>query len=188
MNLRQEILKEHSKAQYSKIVKWVGADQKKFDELFHLFLNDEYRVVQRAAWPVSYCVIGHPGLISKHWKQLIKQLQETNVHVAVRRNAVRLMQDIDIPEKYHGEIMDICFRFLESPTEALAVKVFSMTVLHNLSKKYPEIKNELRLIIEEQLPHQTAGFKSRARKILGLKKGEWVMGKEISNTEQRIMN
>ena len=84
MKLREEILKEHSKAQCTKIVKWVGSNQQRFDELFDLFLNDEYRVVQRAAWPVSY----------------------------------------------------------------------------------PEIKPELKLIIEDQLPHQSAGFKSRAKMVL----------------------
>jgi hypothetical protein len=49
MNLRQEILREHSKKQADKIVKWVGASQDRFDELVRLFLNSEYRVVQRAA-------------------------------------------------------------------------------------------------------------------------------------------
>ncbi|HMK05536.1 MAG TPA: hypothetical protein VK489_15150 [Ferruginibacter sp.] len=73
---------------------------------------------------------------------------------------------MEIPEKYHGEIMDICFKYLESPTEALAVKVFSMSVLGKLAKKYPEIMQELKLLIEDQLPRQTAGFRSRAKKIL----------------------
>ena len=36
------------------------------------------------------------------------------------------------------------------PAEALAVKVFSMSVLANLAKYYPEIKAELKLIIEDQ--------------------------------------
>jgi len=166
VKLRQEILKEHSKAQCAKIVKWVGSNQQRFDELFGLFLNDEYRVVQRAAWPVSYCVIAHPAFISKHWKELISKLKKPDQHDAVKRNSIRLMQDIDIPKKYHGAIMDICFSFLESPTEALAVKVFSMTVLGNLAKYYPEIKTELQLIIEDQLPYQTAGYKSRANKVL----------------------
>ena len=76
------------------------------------------------------------------------------------------MQDIELPEKYHGEIMDMCFRYLESPAESLAVRIFSMSVLTNLVKYYPEIKAELKLIIEDQLPHQTAGFKSRAKKVL----------------------
>ena len=166
MKLREEILKEHSKTQCSKIVKWVGDDQQRFDELFSLFLHDEYRVVQRAAWPVSNCVMGHPPFISKHWKQLISNLKKPNLHDAVKRNSIRLMQNIDIPEKYHGEIMGTCFKYLESPAEPLAVKVFSMTVLANLAKEYPGIKAELKLIIEDQLPHQTAGFKSRAKRVL----------------------
>lgn len=166
MNLRQEILKEHSKAQCNKIVKWVGSSQQRFDELFHVFLNDEYRVVQRAAWPVSYCVDAYPSLINKHWKELMENLKKPNLHDAVKRNSIRLMQDIELPKAYHGEIMDRCFTYLESPTEPLAVKCFSMTVLQNLAKDYPEIKSELKLIIEDQLPHQTAGFKSRGKKIL----------------------
>ncbi|HNU87377.1 MAG TPA: hypothetical protein PKJ94_03775 [Ferruginibacter sp.] len=166
MKLRQEILKEHSKAQCTKIVNWVGGSQQRFDELFRLFLNDEYRVVQRAAWPLSYCVIAHPSFISKHWKQLLDNLKKPNLHDSVKRNSIRLMEDIDIPEKFHGEVMNICFGYLESPAEPLAVKVFSMSVLAKLAKEYPEIKTELKLIIEDQLPHQTAGFKSRAKKIL----------------------
>jgi hypothetical protein len=60
--------------------------------------------------------------------------------------------------------MNTCFKFLESPTEALAVKVFSMTVLVNLAKQYPEIVPEIKILIEDQLPHQSAGFKSRTKK------------------------
>jgi hypothetical protein len=166
VKVKNEILKEHSKAQCNKIVKWVGNNQQHFDELFDLFLNDEYRVVQRAAWPVSYCVGAHPELISKHWKKLLDNLKKPNLHDAVKRNSIRLMQDIDLPEKYHGEIMDRCFTYLETPKEPLAVKCFSMTVLSNLAKNYPGIKPELKLIIEDQLPHQSAGFKSRAKKVL----------------------
>lgn len=144
----------------------MGSNQQRFDELFRLFLHDEYQVVQRAAWPLSYCVIAHPSFISKHWKKLLGNLKKPNLHDAVKRNSIRLMQDVNIPEKYHGEVMHICFGYLESPTEPLAVKCFSMTVLANLAKEYPEIKPELKLIIEDQLPHQTAGFKSRAKKLL----------------------
>lgn len=166
MNLREEILKEHSKAQCTKIVKWVGSSNQRFDELFNLFLHDEYRVVQRAAWPVSYCVDEHPGLINKHWKELMQNFKKPDLHDAVKRNSIRFMQEIELPQKHHGEIMDMCFKYLESPTESLAVQIFSMSVLGNLAKHYPEIKTELKLIIEEQLPHQSAGFKSRAKKVL----------------------
>ena len=165
-NLRATILKEHSKAQCTLIVNWVGASQERFDELFQLFLHDEYRVVQRAAWPVSYCVIAHPNFITKHWNSLIKNLQQPNLHTAVKRNSIRLLQDIAIPKKMQGKIMDICFKYLESPTETVAVKAFSLTVLEKLSRVYPEIIPEIKLLIEENYERETPAFKVRAKKFL----------------------
>ncbi len=165
MSLREEILKEHSKAQCNKIVQWVGDSQKKFNELFNLFLNDEYRVTQRASWPLSYCVIAHPEFVRNNFSKLIKNLYKPNLHASIKRNTIRLLQHIAIPKKYQGEVMQICFNYVESPAEAVAIKAFSLTVLDNLSKQYPEILPEIKLLIEAQLPYQTAAFKSRAKKL-----------------------
>jgi len=121
--------------------------------------------VQRAAWPVSYCVSAHPKFIVKHWSSVIKNLGKPNLHDAVKRNTIRFLEDIEIPEEYHGDILNLCFTYLESPAEPLAVKAFSMTVLGNLAKFYPEIIPELKLIVEDQIPHQTVGFRTRARKV-----------------------
>src|SRR5438045_2490418 len=106
MDLRETILAEHSKAQTNKIIKWVGKDQKRFDQLFALFLKDEYRVVQRAAWPISYCAIAHPELIRKHLKKLIRNLAKPGIGDAVKRNTVRLLQHIPIPAALHGDVMN----------------------------------------------------------------------------------
>ena len=166
MNLREAILAEHSKATCDRIVNWVGNSQRNFDELFNLFLNSEYRVNQRAAWPLSNCVIARPSFISKHFAKLLNNLQRPHLHDSVKRNTVRLLQYIDIPKKFHGKVMDICFRYVSSADEPVAVKAFSLSILQNLSKQYPEIKNEIRLIIEERWQHETAAFHSRARKFL----------------------
>ena len=166
MNLRDEILKEHSKKQCNQIVQWVGNSQERFEKLFHLFLTDEYRVNQRAAWPVSYCVIAHPNFIKNNFGKLIKNLSKPDLHNSIKRNSIRLLQYVDIPEKYQGQIMDLCFGYVASPTEAVAVKAFSLTVLGNLAKQYPEIIPEIRTLIDQQLPHQTVAFKSRAQKLL----------------------
>jgi len=166
MNLRETILADHSKTTCNKIVNWVGNSQQRFDELFELFLKSEYRINQRAAWPLSYCVIAYPKLISKHFSRLIKNLHKPNTGDSVKRNTVRLLQHVSIPKKFHGEIMDLCFQYISSPGEPVAVKAFSLTILQNLSAHYPEIKNEIKLIIEERWPHETAAFRSRAKKIL----------------------
>ncbi|MEO5572254.1 MAG: hypothetical protein ABIT08_10200 [Bacteroidia bacterium] len=165
MNIREEILKEHSKKQTNKIVKFIGNDSKKFKELMHLFFNDEYRVVQRAAWIVNNCAEDYPELIKPYLEKMIDYLQKP-VHDAVRRNTVRILQFIDIPKRLNGKAASVCFDLLQSKDEPVGVKVFSMSVLGNLCKTEPGLKNELRLVIEEQLPYSTAGFLSRAKKIL----------------------
>jgi hypothetical protein len=166
MDLRKAILAEHSKAQTNKILKWVGSNQKRFDELFHLFLNDEYRVAQRAAWPLSYCVISHPQLVKKHFARLVKNMKKHGLGDSVKRNTVRLLQHIEIPVKFHGDIMSSCFDYIIDPKEKVAVKAFSLSILDNLSKQYPEIRQELKTIIEDRWDSETAAFRSRAKKIL----------------------
>ena len=166
MDLEKQILKEHTKAQCTKIVNWVGNDKKKFNELFGLFLYGEYRVIQRAAWPVSYCVIAHPHFMELKYEQLLGNLKKPTLHDSIKRNTVRLLQSVAIPEKHAGTVMEICFKYLESPGEAVAIKAFSLTVLERLAKKYTEIVPEIKLIIEEQLPHQTAAFRSRAKNFI----------------------
>lgn len=166
MNLRNTILAEHSKANCSRIVKWIGNDQHRFNELLELFLHDEYRVVQRAAWPLSYAVMANPQLVKKHLGKILANLEKPGLHDAVKRNTVRLLQDIEIPPKYQGLVMNACFEYISSPTEKPAIKAFSLTVLQNLSGQYPEIKQELKTIIEDRWDHETAAFRSRAKKIL----------------------
>lgn len=166
MHLREQILKEHSKTNCNRIAKWVSDDQERFDELFYLFINDDLVVTQRAAWPLSYAVIAYPHLIKKHFSILLKNLQRPGLHDSIKRNTMRLLQSVSIPKKFQGLIMNICFDYITSPKEKPAIKAFSLTVLENLAKQYPEIKQELRTIIESQWDQESAAFRSRARKIL----------------------
>ena len=167
MNLRETILAEHSKANCTKIVNWIGSNQQRFDELVKLFLYDkEYRVIQRAGWPLSEVVMKHPLLIKKHLGKILNYVNTPGLHNAVKRNSIRLLQNLKIPRKFHGQVMNLCFDYILDPTEKIAVKAFSLTVLRNLSQLYPEIKQELRTIIEDRWEFETAAFHSRAKKIL----------------------
>ncbi|MEO5681424.1 MAG: hypothetical protein ABIQ88_02220 [Chitinophagaceae bacterium] len=166
MNLREQLLKEHSRTNCDKIVKWIGTNQQRFDALFSLFLSNEYRLVQHAAWPLSYVVIAHPPLIKKNFSRLIANLDKPDIHDAVKRNTMRLLEDIDIPEKQHGRVMDTCFKYISVPGEKPAVKAFSLSVLQKLCVTYPEIIPEIKLLIEENYDRETPAFKSRAKKFL----------------------
>ena len=133
MDLRAEILKEHSKAQAEKIANWIGKDAERFGELVQLFLHDEYRVVQRAAHAVSIIADRYPKLLAPHLEAMLAKMSEPGALVAVKRNVIRALQTIDIPEPQHGEVMNTCFELQADSKETVAVRCFSMTVLNNLS-------------------------------------------------------
>jgi len=166
MDILHLLKKEHSKKQTDRIVAYIGADKDRFAVLIGLFFAGEYRITQRAAWPLSYCVRAHPDLITPYFKPLLDKLQRKDVPAAVVRNTVRLLQDVTIPKKYQGRVMNTCFDFIQSPETPIAVKAFSLTILSHLSKGYPDIRGELKLIIEEQWEHATPAFRSRAKKVL----------------------
>lgn len=168
MNIREELLKEknHSKQQALKVSEYACSSAKNFKALMQCFLSNEYRLAQRTAWSVSWAAQKNPDIIQPYIKDLIQQLARKDVHDAVIRNSIRIFQKIEIPKEFHADLMNYCFAFIESNITPVAIKAFSLTTLFNLSKIYPEIKNELQLIIEERWNYETAAFKARARKIL----------------------
>lgn len=166
MDLKEAILKEHSKTQAILIRDYIGSNQTLFDELMTHFFSNEYRVTQRAAWIMTHCTEKRPFLIQPHLEKMVNNLRKKDIHVAVKRNTVRLLQNVAIPEDLMGTLADCCFQYLSDPNEAVAVKIFSMSILGELCKKEPDLANELKILIEEFMPHGTAGFKSRGKKTL----------------------
>lgn len=154
-----------SKAQKDKVVQMVGKSQPRFDELMRVFIRGPYRVTQRAAWVLSYCVESHPGLLRKHFNTVTKSLENPHTSEALQRNLLRTLQFVKIPTQYQGRIANCCFTFLTGKGP-IAVKVFAMTVLANLAKDNTELKNEIIPILSEQLPYGSAGYVSRAKRVL----------------------
>lgn len=168
MNIREALLAEHSKPQTMKIVRYIDGDPERFAELMAHFLGPTYRLSQRAAWAVSYCIEHQPVLVKPYWSKLVDQLERSDAHVAVRRNIARLLQFVEIPKRYEGRIFDACYELFADPAEPVAVRVFSMTVAANIAKDQPELLNELRVVATQHPQAATAGFRSRARKVLGV--------------------
>jgi hypothetical protein len=167
MKLLETILAEHSKTQTERIIKWVGNDQKRFDKLYKIFLHGNPVAIQRAGWPLGYIAEFHPQLIKKHLGSLITNLERPGLHNAVQRNTLRILQFVSIPRRLHGRVLNLCFNFITDPGERPAIKASALTVLHNLSSQYPDIRNELRLVIETQWENESPAFRARAKKILG---------------------
>ncbi len=164
--LKERILKEHSKRQTVRIAGWVGSDPERFRELMELFLHDERVVTQRAAWIIGHCAERHPGLIMPWLGEILKKMREPGVHDAVPRNMIRFLAGIDVPGKFLGTVVSLCFEYAASPSRPVAVRVHAMAVLERAARKEPDLREELRAVIQEMLPAGGPALRARARIVL----------------------
>ncbi len=165
MDIREQLLLEHSKTNTERIANYIGTDNTRVKQLVNLFIHDEYRVGQRAAWVIASIHDNYPDLLLPHYKVMVDKMRE-NGHDAIKRNVLRCLANSNFPENLHGELADQCFTYLQNPQEAIAIKVHAMRVLAKVCIHFPELKNELKLVIEDQMPHGSTGFKNCARKVL----------------------
>jgi hypothetical protein len=168
MNLHEQLLQEHSKANTALIVTWIGHDPIRFAKLMHFFLEGTAKEAQRSAWVMSYCVAAHPTLIIPFISAVFARCLEPNTHPALKRNATRALQFASIPEADHALVMNCCIDWLQDPKEPVAIRCFSMSIIAQLSTYYPELKNELKQIIEGVLLYEepSPAFKAHSKKIM----------------------
>lgn len=169
MNLKAHFGKEHSKANCLETVNWIGNNPERFRLLMEIFSGNDHRLTQRAAWPLSLIAVAHPEWLKPYYSQLISKMSESTVHPGVRRNTLRLFAHTHIPEEWEGILMDLCFQYINTHKEPVAIKGFSLYILEKMAKKHPAILPEIILIIDEQMPHETAAFQVRAKKILSMR-------------------
>lgn len=167
MNIKAELEREHSKTSTTAIVNYVGGNEVRFEKLMEVFLHGEKRLSQRAAWPLSYVGANHPELIVKALPRLLVKLAEPGTHDAIKRNILRALQETEIPEKYEAPVVDACFRFMRNESMAVAIRAFAITTAARICKKYPELNEELVLLLAEigAMPH-TAAITVRIKKAL----------------------
>jgi hypothetical protein len=165
MNFKGQLLSELSRKNIDYVIHVVGDNQVFFDEIVELMLNEKASLSMRAAWVVEGACLKYPSLIFPHLDKVIESLQGDN-HPGMQRNITKILSRIEIPEKWHGFLVDLCFKWISDPECTVAVKVYSMQILENMVKIYPELKSELRDVIEDQFNKNSAGFKSRGGKIL----------------------
>ncbi|MGB0838893.1 MAG: hypothetical protein ACPGXL_02075, partial [Chitinophagales bacterium] len=170
-SLREMLLQPRTKAYINYLVAHVLEKDARFDELVSLMIaeKEEAKLPFIASWVMRECFLKQTKLITPHLDTIVAYLRVPNLHNGIKRNIIGIFQELNpatFSEDLLGEITDICFDCLIDKNEAIAVKAFSMTTLANICVLVPELAGELKLVVEEQMPHGSSGFKSRGKKVI----------------------
>jgi len=159
-NLRNQLLAELSRRNTDLITQWVIENTEAVDPLIELVFSNEEKVAPRASWVLEKLSEIQNEPIKPYISRVIAALPDIKSS-GTRRTLAKVLMLHSIPENQEGNMLDFCITMIESPKEPVAVKANCMTIVFNILPKYPDLKNEIFAIIEDQIPYNSVGFKSR---------------------------
>ena len=165
MDLAEIIMEEHSKVQAEMVADLILQRPELLDELMEIIFADKEPLSRRAAWPLRFIYEKDEQLLNSYLPIFIKKLPDIK-SVAVQRNLLYILAYSNIPQSYHGELLQCFFEILTDTSTSVASLIYSMDGFYNISKNEPDLLNELVLIIHQIIPVASAGVKSKSMKIL----------------------
>jgi len=163
--LTELLLSETSRRNTDMISDLVIQKPELFQELVDIYLENKEPVSRRAIWVVDTVTEKLPQLLDPFIERIILKLPEFK-HDGLKRNTLRMLSRSSIPKSQSGLIINICFDWLISPAESVAVKVFAMDILYRFSSIEKDLRKELADSIEWRIQEETPGFKCHGKKIL----------------------
>ncbi|MDQ2773235.1 MAG: hypothetical protein M3Y54_22345 [Bacteroidota bacterium] len=166
MNLRHELLREHSARQNRRLADYASAHPTALAELLHLFWYGVARERQLAADVLGWVGQRKPKWLVPHLPGLLAAAQPgPNQHPAVRRAVARVLQFVPVPEEWAALAFDTCLALLQNPAEPVAVRAYALTAAARLASPYPELAAEMMAAATAALGTSTsAALHSRAKR------------------------
>ncbi len=167
ISLKDFLLDEISKSNMRKLANKANETPAIITELWDYTNGTDDVLNWRAAWAMKAIWEQNPHLIEPYIEPMIRALPKLNKD-GVKREFLRMIQEYPLPENEAllGILLDCCFLWLATPAEPIAVKIHSMVILLEISKKIPEINRELIHTVEVAMQEGSAGIVNRGRKTL----------------------
>ncbi len=166
-SIRDYLLYDISKKHAAEIASKAAQDAAILKALWNFALSDETPVNWRAAWVIKGIHENNRNLIEPLISDMIRALPQLEKE-GVKREFLRMIMEYPLPEGEEslGVLLDSCFRWLANPAEPIAVKIHCMTILFEICKVIPEIKQELITTIEISMQEGSAGIINRGKKTI----------------------
>jgi len=147
------------------LIREAASSEQEYTSLLQLALNDKDPLAWRAAWILDGAAEANPDMALKHIRQIVRKLPAIKSGGTIR-SLLRMLSRYHIPEEEQGLLIDLCFRYMVSELYPVAVKVHAMQILYNHCLIYPDLKDELKTVIEDQISNNSVGFMARGRRII----------------------
>jgi hypothetical protein len=164
-SLEELLMSEMSRRNSDLVADMIRQQGSLFAPLMEIFFRNEEPVSRRAAWVADIVSEENPELLNGYNERMVGALQLFS-HDGLKRHTLRMILRSGVSGESAGVLMNQCFDWLLSPTEAVATKVYCMDILYELSETECDLKKELRDSIEWRMEEESPGFRAHGMKVL----------------------
>jgi hypothetical protein len=128
-------------------------------------LNYEKKVASRFSWLLSDIGLLNPNKLFGQLPYLFELSNQID-HINFKQSFATYWLISGIPLENEAKAIDLLFNWIRSSDTNVTTKSRSLYVLFDIAQKYPDLKNELRITLKNQLDKNTKEFRKRAIKLL----------------------
>ena len=127
-------------------------------------LKSEHKTATRFQWLLSEIGLANPNKLLAELPFLLTFFDQLNP--IYKTSLASYWHIAGVPPENEGVAIDLLFQWLLSNHINMTIKSRCILVLFKLTNKYPELKNELALCLQNQLHKYSKDFEKRVTKIL----------------------
>jgi len=158
---------DSSKLIGDQVVDAVGDNPEYFKMILDICLYEKYPLAMRAGRAVALCNEKNPSFIVPYLDELIDKIAVSEIDGVKRGIMKAFCESVDLRQFNNlGKLVDLCFKWLLNPKEAVAVRYYSMEILYKTCKLEPALINEFIAVLETLVDNPSVGLAGRARKII----------------------
>lgn len=128
-------------------------------------IHNEHPVAMRFSWVLGCICELAPGVVYPAINYFFSKRGEIQIP-NFNRSLAKMFFLSGVPDEIEGEAADALFRWLQDPVSNVSTKTYTLSALNKLTIKHPELKNELKMVVEEQLYKNSSSFEKLAMKVM----------------------
>lgn len=139
-----------------------------FKKLIDFTDDTDPRIVFRSSWALTKVCDKKPALFGPYLNIIADKLLVSTNDSAVRSflKIFTLTGTSSLGDAGRGRIADYCFTLLRSRESAVAMKIYAIDVIHEISADFPDLTHELAAVLSMFPDDVPAGIKSKSRATL----------------------
>jgi hypothetical protein len=133
------------------------------EDLFQIIKNKiEYPYSEHASWILTHFTKVKPTLTQKKSSLLIDILFETD-NQSVLRNVLNTLNQLKLSDYRESEFIDLLVNFILDKNNKVALHVYSIQLLIQFVKKYPDLKQEIDQVLSIQVENASPAYYSAVK-------------------------